>query len=51
VVGIKCERNSKYGYISCIYDFKVCGQYKLNIHSLRELSDVQNIVVSKKFEG
>ena len=44
VVGIKCGSNVKHGCIRCYYNFKDGGQYKRNIHSLRDLSEVQNII-------
>ena len=43
VVGIKCGSNVKHGCIRCMYNFREGGQYKRNIHNLKNLADIQNI--------
>ena len=44
VVGIKCGSNVKHGCIRCMYNSRQGGQYKPNIHNLRDLSEIQKIV-------
>ena len=48
VAGIKCGSNVKHNCIHCLYNSTECGQYNPIVHTLRDLSVVQQIKDGEK---